>query len=87
MQELIQILDKAIKEASEAKDRNAVISEAFKEIRNKYGFNKLDLRDVITFDNTLDFIYCMEFNAVKVYITGTALKSPRVWDRLSYIIL
>lgn len=87
MQDLIQILDKAIKEASEAKDRHAVISEAFKEIRNKYGFNKLDLRDVVTLNNEIDFIYRMEFNAVKVYITGTALKSPRVWNRLSYIIL
>ena len=87
MNDLIKILDNAISEASKADDRNAVISEAFKEIRDKYGFNKLDLRDVVTLDKELEFIYRMEFEGVKIYITGTALKVPRVWIKLSYIIL
>lgn len=84
METLLKLLDEVILNDSDAADKNAAISEAFKTIGSIY---KLDLRTVQEIGGNLEFVYKVENTDPAVYITGTAAKSPRVWVNIAYIII
>ena len=84
MQNLIKFLDNQIAAVGAAKNKHAATTAALEKIRTA---NKLDLRETVEINGTIEFIYKIENVNASVFITATANKTPRTWQKLSYIIL
>ena len=82
-----------VNNAANAADKHAAINKALETIRKDH---KLDLWDVVRYETRekkdgvfiktekIDFIYIVEDLKEPIYITGTALKTPRIWIDIEY---
>ncbi len=84
MKQLVKFLDNQVATVAAAKDKNAATTAALEKIR---AANKLDLRETVEINGTIEFIYKIENVNASVFITATANKNPRTWKKLSYILL